>query len=276
MPTKIEISKEELEDLYINQKLSSIDISKIFNCDSKTIRNHLKYHNIKTRTIGEALICNGSSYCHDKNYFSEPNSENCYWAGFIAADGCVFHRGEGATLKIKLARKDEAHLYKFKEIINFTGKIIQMENKFPSSSIEIFSAHQILKDLNANFNIIPRKTWSLLPPNLENLEHQLSYIVGLIDGDGCIGIYNNYLTISLIGTENICKWTYDILNKFEDIKYKQLKISKRKGCYILTYSRLRTYPIANLLLNHIKKYELKVLNRKWDKVQEYEKLKFNP
>lgn len=36
-------------------------------------------------------------YSYNDNYFRTPNLENSYWAGFIAADGCVYkgHTGCG-------------------------------------------------------------------------------------------------------------------------------------------------------------------------------------
>jgi hypothetical protein len=47
--------KEDLERLYFEDKLSLSQIGKIFNCCSETISNHFKKHNIKTRSVSEAL-----------------------------------------------------------------------------------------------------------------------------------------------------------------------------------------------------------------------------
>lgn len=49
----INISKEQLIELYINQKLSMAKIAKIFNCNFVTIFNRLHYYNIKTRSKTE-------------------------------------------------------------------------------------------------------------------------------------------------------------------------------------------------------------------------------
>ena len=46
---KIKILKEELEDLYINQKLSCPKIAKIYNCNKVTIQRRLKEYNIPMR-----------------------------------------------------------------------------------------------------------------------------------------------------------------------------------------------------------------------------------
>lgn len=52
---KINIDKEILYDLYINQKMTSNEIAKYFDCTSKTVRNYLTLHNIPIRQNGEAV-----------------------------------------------------------------------------------------------------------------------------------------------------------------------------------------------------------------------------
>jgi len=52
---KINISKEEIKGLYVNQKLSSIEIAKKFGVSHQTILNRMKEYNIQSRTISESL-----------------------------------------------------------------------------------------------------------------------------------------------------------------------------------------------------------------------------
>lgn len=47
--------------------------------------------------------CGVRKYSIDQSYFHEPNVANSYWAGFIAADGCVGSRDR--ALIIMLDRK---------------------------------------------------------------------------------------------------------------------------------------------------------------------------
>lgn len=55
MPNKkICIEQDELIRLYVEQKLSSIEIAEIFNCSSLTVINRLKEYGIEVRTISEA------------------------------------------------------------------------------------------------------------------------------------------------------------------------------------------------------------------------------
>jgi predicted DNA-binding protein YlxM (UPF0122 family) len=52
---KINISKEEIEGLYVNQKLSTTEIAKKFGVSHQTILNRMKEYNIQSRTISESL-----------------------------------------------------------------------------------------------------------------------------------------------------------------------------------------------------------------------------
>lgn len=54
MMGKISITKNELSDLYIDRKLSAVDIGKRLNCSERTIRKHLKKNNIPIRSAAEA------------------------------------------------------------------------------------------------------------------------------------------------------------------------------------------------------------------------------
>lgn len=53
--TKIKITKEKLENLYLNQELSTRDIAKQLNVGQTTIRRWLAKYNIKTRSTKEAM-----------------------------------------------------------------------------------------------------------------------------------------------------------------------------------------------------------------------------
>lgn len=82
---KIKISKEILKDLYLKKHLSSIQISKLFNCSSVTITNKLKENNIKfspydkkCKICGSEFLVNStdsrdkkfcSKKCQDKEYY---------------------------------------------------------------------------------------------------------------------------------------------------------------------------------------------------------------
>ncbi len=151
--------------------------------------------------------------------FSVPNLINSYWAGFLAADAHINH----TFIRLELSSKDEQHLLKFKNFVQFQGPVYRYKNKKrDSQSIRISSCQKIIKELNTNFDISFNKSQDLKFPS--NLDTTLvkAFLVGFIDGDGCIQIAgkNNgypYLTLCLLGTKNFleqfkkfCKKEYDI------------------------------------------------------------------
>lgn len=67
---------------------------------------------------------------------------------------------------------------------------------------------KICADLLKNFNITNNKSLTLISPELPP-ELIDAFIIGYIDGDGSIGLYNSentqkFLRISILGTINMC------------------------------------------------------------------------
>lgn len=260
----ITITKKSLEELYFHNNLNMKEIASIYKCHEETIRRKFKKFNIEPRH------CNKKFY-HNHNYFSTPTIENCYWAGFIAADGCIYDN----RLIINLGRNDKSHLEKFKKTLQYDGNIRDIQRKgsskttkkdtYFSSVIEIYSP-KICSDLLNNWNITNKKSLTLQPPNITDLDLCLSYIIGYIDGDGTISICNRktrntnpYIRLNIIGTFNLINWINDILHKFEDTKYSKLNLIKIHNMYSIECSHIRAYNILNILL------KIKISNRLWRK-----------
>lgn len=258
-------AKEVLEELYINQNKSMTEIGKILGHTQDTISRYLKFYGIKIKS-------HQYKYSRNENYFSEPNIENCYWAGFIAADGCIF----SSCLRINLHIKDKSHLEVLKNSIEYTGPLIDIIGK-PSctyhkkeayySSLLSIRSNKICDDLNKNFNITPRKSLTLQPPNLIDREHILSYIIGIIDGDGCLYFdkKRNGFSLQITGSSLIINW---INNQFNNLgKISNHRISE--GVQTVMYSIVACRCVLSQLQNHILKHKIPVLDRKWDKIEEF-------
>lgn len=160
-------------------------------------------------------------YTHNKNAFSEITSESAYWAGFIAADGCIF---DNKRLIIGLSDKDYLHLERFKNFIEYTGPLRVMQNN--AYVIDINAAYKVCTDLTTTYNITPKKSKTLVHPNITEKNHIRSFIVGYIDGDGCIRkrtnsdkVTNPYL-LKVIGTYDILSWIKLQFNTIVDFKSK--------------------------------------------------------
>lgn len=159
-------------------------------------------------------------YSHNQNYFSIPNIENCYWAGFIAADGYVSKNKR--ILGIKLNRKDKQHLSKFKQVINSNypihdyDKFDKRTNKiYYSSEIQLTSAPHLCLSLKENFNIVPVKSLISNPPKLKEKEYIQHFIRGYMDGDGCIRFNKHglYWSLTFVGTKQFLQWIKSQIQK---------------------------------------------------------------
>lgn len=224
-------------------------------------------------SIGEFYLFTRIFTKHD-SFFKEPNILNCYWAGFIAADGYV--RNKPIQLGITLSIKDKDHLNKFKEDINYTGPIhdrkikrVYKEQEIVGEfvNLTICSSQEILFDLFNNFNIVPRKSSVLQPPNLESLNLKLAFIIGLIDGDGTIYVDSNgRLQISIVGTYEITSWICNIFNKLIPSKNKHIakaKLRTDRGSFNHATYKITGYR-AEAIFKILQQIDVPKLNRKWN------------
>lgn len=192
---------------------------------------------------------------HD--FFKNINFLNSYWAGFIAADGAIKDR---TCLSIELAIKDKQHLNTFIKNINFTGKITITKRNF--ALLQMYS-YDIIENLKNNFNITKTKTFTLLPPNINRLEHKLSFICGLIDGDGCIYIGSKYLAINILGTKEMLLWVKETFEELFDTSKNH--ILKVKSIYSMSIHTKN----VKILYDIIRNYNVPLLKRKWNKLEKF-------
>lgn len=219
-------------------------------------------------------------YSFDKNFFKNPNISNCYIAGLTASDGCITSVGNSFRWKLTIQERDEKILETCKKEFQYNGPIltqIKTGNRSTQKQLCVCGIQNSWqKDLINNWNIGQRKSLTLGPPNIDNTELCLAYIVGIIDGDGSIflskvtGQNKKQLHFSIIGTRELLDWIRTKLKLIEDIKYKNVpNIYKGHGnCFSLTYKANRALAILKILMLIKTPYKLE---RKWNKVKEYEK-----
>lgn len=169
---------------------------------------------------------------YDIHFFNSYTSENCYWAGFILADGNI--RSGRKCLQIGLKKDDVYHLQKFSNAINFTGPIYKDIRKSGYESVKIcISGKWLVDDLNKNFNIYSKKSLVAIFSEKIPKEYLSDFIRGYFDGDGGITQNKNGVRISFIGTQNVMS---RIRNIFEDeIGVYIPKINKDDKMYRLQY-----------------------------------------
>lgn len=220
----------------------------------------------------------------NEKFFSSLSLASSYWAGFIAADGCVRYTEKGyPTLSIGLQASDLPHLERFKSdcgayntnIGVYTINYLKQDGTYAKvARMQLSGVYSIVQDLFTIYNITPRKSFSLLPPNITTKENILAYIAGLIDGDGTIRVANvnaksnsNTLRIELCGaSEALLSWVasqmdfyYPLSSSLASIEKSKVKGDQVKKTYSLTGSR------ASLLTLDVKKLQLPLLQRKWEK-----------
>ena len=164
------------------------------NVSNEIVRKRLKkyeqlhnLHNISTHT-----------YSHNENFFSSDTPESFYWAGFIAADGCITKQKKSSSVKlyIGLSVKDEQHLNRFKEAIEYTGPIKFVDSLYSNRtkiskqvrvSITITNTETI-NGLN-RFGIGFRKSLTYdLPDCIKRHPFLNHFLRGYFDGDGCVSV----------------------------------------------------------------------------------------
>lgn len=211
-------------------------------------------------------IKGGRKHYHNEHYFSEPTIENCYYAGFIAADGCVTVSKGAPMLIFGVKQTDRIILERFADAIEFTGKVKDREQERKGtvcyrSDLWICNVRTIIADLAKHFNITPKKTQTLMPPNLTNVDHVKAYITGYIDGDGHLSIKKNgqpYLAIA--GTLEMLLW----ISKWFSVWYKTDRVYappvKNRNIYMVSVTNVRTETIVKELLS----VNVPRLERKWN------------
>lgn len=113
-------------------------------------------------------------YCPEANY----------WAGFIAADGCI---DTNNTIRIELGGKDKEHVTKFKEF--FKAEHLISHNELKDSYKVGFSSKLLKEILYYNYAVTIDKTHNLVFPLLPTEEDYRHYLRGFFDGDGCFTEY---------------------------------------------------------------------------------------
>lgn len=223
-------------------------------------------------------------YFKNDGFFSEYNPTVAAVTGFIAADGYVDLKNR--RLHINVAIKDEEYLDLIKTKMGYTGRIYRSKpkekiiidngtnkkyviGKNQVSTLLIGKIDQWMEDLDKKWNIRTRKTFDLCPPPINDLRNALSYISGLIDGDGWI-CWNqstqNMLSINVMGTKELMNWVkkiFDILTPGNNKS--QLVKTDSPNIYVYSIRGARAIFIGKLFLQ----LPIHRMERKWGKARDY-------
>lgn len=178
--------------------------------------------------------------------FSIRGREPDFWAGVIAADGCV--QGD-RTLRLGFKSGDRRFLEEWRSWIGSEHKISRLTRKLNGRAHEAVqlcvSSMQLVQDLNKNYNITPRKSLTLKPPGDITYE----YLSGLFYGDGYVSrITDTSWAIGWCGSREVINAVQDVFSDLSRARAGRYTISE--ACKIVYRGRFNTEKIARIILEN--------------------------
>ena len=269
-------TKQEVDNLIelLSQGLQFSEISKKINrtknaCSLKASKLGFQSWHIKKR-----------KYEINESFWKDFNFLNCYYAGILAADGCLRLNNKkfkyAGSLEWQVASKDRILLEAFKDISSYQGPISDGIYGGHRKSKLYIKCQTWNKDLFENFNIIPNKTFRVMPPHGLTDQQMFCWLIGYIDGDGCLTFnkIHKKLVLSITScSKELLDFIYEFLKERFPLKIKKSKECKPRKDKIGNYWTLGIYGIrATCLYSYLKQYNLPKLVRKWDqpKINELE------
>lgn len=252
MNNKYELGKE----MYLNGK-SLCSISKDLKISRGRFSTYLKKQGIEVKRLPHKKTIR-------ENVFDKiDNEEKAYWLGFLYADGCIGNNNR-TDIEIGLSVRDKSHIQKFKNFLNWDGKIVINDIKC-RISFKNRHMHQAL----INLGCIPKKSLTLMFPSEDKVPKELQrhFIRGYFDGDGCFCWTNKTFEINIIGTkdmlENICKITNIDKNRIYSAKTKSKEVYR-----IVVGEKQKIESFLDFIYANSNIY----LDRKYEKYKKYKNL----
>lgn len=193
-------------------------------------------------------------------------NEKYYFLGLMASDGYVTFNQKNNCKTIGISQSGESGLkiiQYLKQLLNYTGPILSHKPKNGKTSYSLcFRSVTLFDDLNFN-NIVPNKTKNFCVPDyILQDENKLKYfLIGYIDGDGCIGIYKNMLSISFV-----C--SFFMYKQLKNLKlFKSARFAKGCGGNVMDirFNGEKAIEFAQWLYKHINVFK----SHKYNKYMDY-------
>lgn len=187
----------------------------------KTIRSRLESAGVEILSTGEQQRV----HFFNENYFEIIDTEEkAYWLGFIFADGCV--HGTRADISIALNQKDEPHLKKFSEALEYNGPGLVKNYVSTGYGINVdvskisLRSEKMWNDLILH-GCLPNKSIDCGPPEGVPQEYECSFIRGIVDGDGYIS-GQGVNSIEIVGAYPLLEWVASRLDLSQPRPHKNI------------------------------------------------------
>lgn len=205
-----EKGKELLISEYENHK-SMNQIAQMFGVYKGTVGVWLDELGIERRTRKWPL---------NEHYFDvidEP--EKAYWLGFLAADGYVHdERGE---LNLQLQERDKGHLEKLKKALQCEIPLMTIHCSHagkPLTHYRFSIKCRKMVDALKQWNIVQNKSFILTPPTGIDEDLMRYWIIGYLDGDGCVENAKKRIRIRFTGTMAVLQYIKDFFHSTNTIR----------------------------------------------------------
>jgi intein/homing endonuclease len=193
------LTESFLKQRYLEEKRSTNFISAETGIEKTNVRNYLRRYGIPLRTSAESIRVSV-----DWQGFEELSTDwHAYWAGFIAADGCVFAHGGSARVQVILKATDDDHLRDLQLGLKTKVPVTLYNGQRNVAKLIIYNWD--LVTALAKWGIVPNKTLTMPWPAQLPTTAIPAYIRGYFDGDGTI--YQRYRSApGTTWTETVCRF----------------------------------------------------------------------
>lgn len=240
MPLKI--TREELEEYYLKQKLSSRKIAKLFNCAYSTIDQKIRRYGFRIRNRSEAHVI------YPQNDFSGNLLEKAYLTGFRIGDLRVrkfYTNSETIHVDCGSTRKEQIDL--IERLFKRYGRVwISKPNKNNVTQIECYLNKSFEFLLNINKSEVP--FWAR-----KNKLYFSNFLAGFTDAEGSVFISRNKAFYALGNYDmRLLTQIKKLLEKF-GVETPHITRSVRKG-FVASHGYRYNHDYWNLVIS--KKKEL--------------------
>lgn len=205
-------------------------------------------------------------YNIDDMFLQKESNAKYYFLGLMASDGNIYDKNK--TIAISQSGDNGRKIIEYLiDILNTNYKILESTPKKGNTIYTLsIRSEQILKDL-LNNNIKPKKTFIFsIPDNILNNEHKLkNFLIGYIDGDGCIGVYKNMLSASFVCNINM----YNQLK--DNYLFKNAVLTKKENIFEFRFNGIKAVKFLDWLYKDISVNK----SYKYNKYYEYKQNMFN-
>jgi hypothetical protein len=227
------VSASILNELYWNQKLSSLAIAKRFSCDPATIRARIRSYGLRLRTRQEAYLYQPYTLPRQSRYpkrdFDGDNARKAYLIGFRLGDLTVNPSSNGPysqTIEVKCRTTQPEQIRLFKRLFAGYGHFHQCTDRH--------GAVYLICYLNRSFEFLLPKRDLVEPWIRQNGVCATAFAAGYIDAEGSF-----HLTTTRTGLKKavfalasqdraILSWFHEWLQSV-GVRCQPLKLSIRKG-----------------------------------------------